>query len=204
MTLWTIMDQLLLNIHPQSIKSLENFVIGENFETIATIRNFLADINLQFFFLWGVEGSGKSHISEIVKRDNILVIEDIESYDNVGQIEVFNIFNDCKEKNKKLFITGSNSPNNMGLRTDLASRLSWGLVYQIKVLTDAKKKIALLVHAKQKGMLFDEKVVEYCMKYLKRDLHYLIATLDALDSWSLKEKKQISIPLLKKLLSKKE
>ena len=204
MTLKTIMDQLLLNIHPQSIKSLENFVIGENFETIATIRNFLADINLQFFFLWGVEGSGKSHISEIVKRDNILVIEDIESYDNVGQIEVFNIFNDCKEKNKKLFITGSNSPNNMGLRTDLASRLSWGLVYQIKVLTDAKKKIALLVHAKQKGMLFDEKVVEYCMKYLKRDLHYLIATLDALDSWSLKEKKQISIPLLKKLLSKKE
>ena len=204
MTLWTIMDQLLLNIHPQSIKSLENFVIGENFETIATIRNFLSDINLQFFFLWGVEGSGKSHISEIVKRDNILVIEDIESYDNVGQIEVFNIFNDCKEKNKKLFITGSNSPNNMGLRTDLASRLSWGLVYQIKVLTDAKKKIALLVHAKQKGMLFDEKVVEYCMKYLKRDLHYLIATLDALDSWSLKEKKQISIPLLKKLLSKKE
>jgi len=197
------MDQLLLNIHPQSIKSLENFVIGENFETIATIRHFLTDINLQFFFLWGDKGSGKSHISEIVKRDNILVIEDIESYDNIGQIEVFNIFNDYKENNKKLFITGSNSPNNMGLRSDLASRLSWGLVYQIKVLTDAKKKLALLSHAKQKGMLFDNKVIEYCMKHLKRDLHYLIATLDALDSWSLKEKKPITTQLLKKLLAKK-
>ena len=197
------MNQLLLNIHPQPIKSLENFVIGENFETIATIRNFLSDINLQFFFLWGDKGSGKSHISEIVKRDNILVIEDIDTYDNIGQIEVFNIFNAYKENNKKLFITGSNSPNNMGLRSDLSSRLSWGLVYQIKALTDAKKKLALLGHAKQKGMLFDNKVIEYCMKHLKRDLHYLIATLDALDSWSLKEKRPITVQLLKKLLTEK-
>jgi DnaA family protein len=42
------------------------------------------------------------------------------------------------------------------------------------------------------------------MRYLKRDLHYLIATLDALDNWSLKTKKLITIPLLKKLLAEKD
>ena len=194
------MDQLLLNIHPPSIKSLENFVIGDNFEAISIIKKFTTDKNLQFFYLWGVQGSGKSHLSSVVKNNNILVIEDIESMSDIEQIQAFSIFNNCKENGKKLFITGSNSPNNMGLRSDLASRLSWGIVYQIKALTDNEKKLALLNHSKQKGMSSNVKVIEYCMKNLKRDLHYLIATLDALDNWSLKTKKPMTIPLLKKLL----
>ncbi|MDA7843230.1 DnaA/Hda family protein [Methylophilaceae bacterium Uisw_097] len=198
------MDQLLLNIHPPSIKSLENFVIGDNFEAISVIKKFTTDKNLQFFYLWGVQGSGKSHLSSVVKNNNILVIEDIESMSDIEQIQAFSIFNNCKENGKKLFITGSNSPNNMGLRSDLASRLSWGIVYQIKALTDNEKKLALLNHSKQKGMSSNVKVIEYCMKNLKRDLHYLIATLDALDNWSLKTKKPMTIPLLKKLLETKE
>ena len=198
------MDQLLLNIHPPSIKSLENFVIGDNFEAISVIKKFTTDKNLQFFYLWGVQGSGKSHLSSVVKNNNILVIEDIESMSDIEQIQAFSIFNNCKENGKKLFITGSNSPNNMGLRSDLASRLSWGIVYQIKALTDNEKKLALLNHSKQKGMSSNLKVIEYCMKNLKRDLHYLIATLDALDNWSLKTKKPMTIPLLKKLLETKE
>ena len=198
------MDQLLLNIHPPSIKSLENFVIGDNFEAISVIKKFTTDKNLQFFYLWGVQGSGKSHLSSVVKKNNILVIEDIESMNDIEQIQAFSIFNNCKENGKKLFITGSNSPNNMGLRSDLASRLSWGIVYQIKALSDNEKKLALLNHSKQKGMSSNVKVIEYCMKNLKRDLHYLIATLDALDNWSLKTKKPMTIPLLKKLLEIKE
>ena len=198
------MDQLLLNIHPPSVKSLENFVIGDNFEAISVIKKFTTDKNLQFFYLWGVQGSGKSHLSSVVKNNNILVIEDIESMSDIEQIQAFSIFNNCKENGKKLFITGSNSPNNMGLRSDLASRLSWGIVYQIKALTDNEKKLALLNHSKQKGMSSNVKVIDYCMKNLKRDLHYLIATLDALDSWSLKTKKPMTIPLLKKLLETKE
>ena len=92
----------------------------------------------------------------------------------------------------------------MGLRSDLASRLSWGIVYQIKALSDNEKKLALLNHSKQKGMSSNVKVIDYCMKNLKRDLHYLIATLDALDNWSLKTKKPMTIPILKKLVETKE
>ena len=197
------MDQLLLNIHPPSEKTLENFIIGDNVEAISTLKNFLDTKNLHFFYLWGAAGSGKSHLSEVVKKNNIEVIEDIETFNNFEQISAFNFFNDCKENNKKLFVTGSNSPKNMGLREDLASRLSWGLVFQIKALTDDEKKLALLSHAHQKGILLDKKVIEYCMKYLKRDLHYLIATLDALDNWSLKTKKPITIPLLQKLIAER-
>ena len=199
-----MMDQLLLDIQTPTVKSLENFIIGDNAEAISIIKKFILDKNLQFFYLWGVEGSGKSHLSNVVKRSNIFVIEDIETKNNIEQVEAFNIFNDCKENGKKLFITGANSPNNMGLRSDLASRLSWDLVYQIKPLSDSEKKLALLNHSKQKGMSCNENIIEYCMKHLQRDLHYLIATLDALDNWSLKMKKPITIPLLKKLLENNE
>jgi DnaA family protein len=199
-----MMDQLLLDIQTPKVKSFENFIIGDNFEAISIIKKFITDKNLQFFYLWGVEGSGKSHLSDVVKKDNIFVIEDIDIKNDIEQVEAFNIFNDCKENGKKLFITGANSPNNMGLRSDLASRLSWGLVYQIKPLTDTDKKLALLSHSKQKGMSCNENVIEYCMRHLQRDLHYLIATLDALDNWSLKMKKPITIPLLKKLLDNNE
>ena len=195
-----MMDQLLLDIQTPKVKSFENFIIGDNSEAISIIKKFMTDKNLQFFYLWGVEGAGKSHLSDVVKKDNIFVIEDIDIKNDIEQVEAFNIFNDCKENGKKLFITGANSPNNMGLRSDLASRLSWGLVYQIKPLTDSEKKLALLNHSKQKGMACEENIIEYCMKHLQRDLHFLIATLDALDNWSLKMKKPITIPLLKKLL----
>ena len=199
-----MMDQLLLDIQTPTVKSLENFIIGDNAEAISIIKKFILDKNLQFFYLWGVEGSGKSHLSDVVKRSNIFVIEDIETKNNIEQVEAFNIFNDCKENGKKLFITGANSPNNMGLRSDLASRLSWDLVHQIKPLSDSEKKLALLNHSKQKGMSCNENIIEYCMKHLQRDLHYLIAILDALDNWSLKMKKPITIPLLKKLLENNE
>ena len=63
-----MMDQLLLDIQTPKVKSFENFIIGDNFEAISIIKKFLTDKNLQFFYLWGVEGSGKSHLSDVVKR----------------------------------------------------------------------------------------------------------------------------------------
>ena len=109
----------------------------------------------------------------------------------------------CRQHlHNKLVITGNGAPNKMNLRPDLASRLSWELVYQIKPLTDDEKRVALEYYAVQKGMSFDRKIISYCMANLKRDLPSLISTLDALDEWSLKAKRPITIPLLIQLLKK--
>ena len=54
----------------------------------------------------------------------------------------------------------------------------------------SEKKLALLSHAKRKGMsCLIRNVIEYCMRNLQRDLHYLIATLDASRSLVLKNEK---------------
>jgi len=194
------MDQLLLNIHPSAEKTLQNFVIGNNQECIEALNNFVLSNNNQFIYLWGDKGSGKSHLSEALSSQDITIIEDIDTFNEKLQIETFYLFNQHKTTHKKLLLTGSNAPTHMGLREDLSSRLSWGLVYQLKGLTDTEKILALEHHAKEKGMSLNLNVLVYCMKHLKRDLPSLITTLDALDEWSLKTKKPITIPLLKQLI----
>ena len=88
----------------------------------------------------------------------------------------------------------------MNLRVDLATRLAWGLVYQLQPLNDVEKAIALNTHAFERGMRLPVEVVDYCLQNLRRDLPTLMATLDALDVWSLTMQKPITVPMLRKLL----
>ena len=196
------MDQLLLNIHPVPKKTMGNFVVGKNSECLSSIENLISFNDHFFMYIWGESGSGKSHLASALRSKNVNVIEDVEKLDNDQQIKLFNLFNESKKLHKKLVITGNDAPNKMNLRPDLASRLSWELVYQIKLLTDNEKKVALESYAAQKGMSLDKKIISYCMANLKRDLHSLILTLDALDEWSLKAKRPVTIPLLIQLLKK--
>ena len=194
------MDQLLLNIHPNPKKTLENFVVGKNTECLSSIKKLLNSNELFFIYIWGEDGSGKSHLASALKNQKITVIEDVEILSDNEQIKLFNLYNESKKTNTKLVITGSDAPNNLNLREDVSSRLNWELVYQLKALTDNEKKIALTKHAEAKGIALDKKIIDYCMANLNRDLHYLIATIDALDEWSLKTKRPITITLLKQLL----
>ena len=177
------MDQLLLNIHPNPKKTLENFVVGKNAECLSSIKKLLTSDELFFIYIWGEDGSGKSHLATALKNQKITVVEDVEILSDREQIDLFNLFNESKKTNTKLVITGSESPNNLNLRRDVSSRLNWQLVYQLKTLTDNEKKIALTKHAEGKGIVLDKKIIDYCMANLNRDLHFLIATIDALDEW---------------------
>jgi|TARA_B110000261_G_scaffold163971_1_gene211585 DnaA family protein len=197
------MEQLLLNIKLPIQKTFDNFIVGNNKECFDLLHNFVLPNNDVFFiYLWGENGCGKSHLAEAIKNKNITIIEDIDQADENEQIDIFNIFNEHKSANKKLLVTGNNNPNKMMLRDDLASRLSWGLVYKINLLSDAEKKLALTQYAKDRGLNLKIEVIEYLLRYYKRDLHSLIATLDALDRWSLKTKRPITIPLLKEMNQK--
>ena len=157
------MDQLLLNIHPVPKKTMGNFVVGKNSECLSSIENLISFNDHFFMYIWGESGSGKSHLASALRSKNVNVIEDVEKLDNDQQIKLFNLFNESKRLHKKLVITGNDAPNKMNLRPDLASRLSWELVYQIKLLTDNEKKVALESYAAQKGMSLDKKIISYCM-----------------------------------------
>ncbi len=195
------MKQLLLDIKPAAPPSLQNFMAGRNAEALASLTAALnQNSSSHFIYLWGEAGSGKSHLLSACAAHNVTVVDDVHLLDAEAQIALFNRYNQLKENHGALITAGLHAPTQMGLRDDLATRLAWGLVYQLHALNDAEKSLALQNHALERGMRLPSEVVDYCLRYLRRDLSTLMATLDALDEWSLTTKKPITVPLLRQLL----
>lgn len=205
------MKQLLLDIQPAALPTLDNFVVGRNAEALHSLRLAASgNKDARFIYLWGSNGSGKSHLlqacAELARQHNVhlVVAENVQRLSEEQQIDLFNIYNqlraDTSDHGGVLLASGDAAPAQMGLRDDLATRLSWGLVYQLHPLTDEEKSQALRTHAQERGMKLPEDVVDYCLRHLRRDLPTLLATLDALDEWSLTEKKPVTVPMLRKLL----
>jgi DnaA family protein len=195
------MKQLLLDIKPASPASLQNFMAGRNAEALASLMAAVHPSGAShFIYLWGEAGSGKSHLLKACAAQNVMVVDDVHLLSADAQIDLFNRYNQIKETHGSLITAGLHAPTQMGLRDDLATRLAWGLVYQLHALNDAEKSLALQNHAMERGMRLPNEVVDYCLRYLRRDLSTLMATLDALDEWSLTTKKPITVPLLRQLL----
>lgn len=201
------MKQLLLDIQPLAPATLDNFIADSNEEALHSLKMAIDGANeARFIYLWGAPGSGKSHLLQAchdlaLERDLPLsVVDDVHTLDEEAQIELFNYFNQLRASDGILITSGNAAPTQMGLRDDLATRLAWGLVYQLHPLSDEEKAKALKTHAKERGMKLPDEVVDYCLRYLRRDLPTLMAILNALDKWSLTEKKPITVPMLKKML----
>lgn len=201
------MKQLLLDIQPLAPPTLDNFIAGRNAEALHSLQMTLGgNADVHFIYLWGAQGSGKSHLLQACinfaheHQLPLCVVDDVNTLDDEAQIALFNDFNQLRASGGMLITSGNAAPTQMGLRDDLATRLAWGLVYQLHPLTDEEKAQALKTHAKERGIKLPDEVVDYCLRYLRRDLPTLMAVLDALDVWSLTEKKPVTVPMLKKLL----
>lgn len=198
------MKQLLLDIQPPALPSFENFIIGRNAEAVNSLIQALSPNPQQrFIYLWGEHGSGKTHLIEACKSTGItqlICADDVDKLNDEEQISLFNIYNQLRAEGGVLIATGSAAPTQMGLRDDLATRLAWGLVYQLHPLTDEEKAMALKNHALERGMKLPDEVLDYCLRYLRRDMLSLMATINALDEWSLTYKRPVTLPLLRQLL----
>lgn len=215
------MKQLLLDIQPAPLPTLENFVPGGNNELLQALRNLVEGVSSQrSLVLWGPSGSGKTHLLRAAAlqqqaalyldapsatdinsvQGDFVALDHVERLGDDAQIALFNLFNRFREQGKVLLVAASSAPSQLALRDDLKTRLGWGLVYQVVSLTDAEKAEALQQHARERGMRLPEEVVEYCLRHLRRDLPTLMATLDALDDWSLTAKKPVTVAVVRQMM----
>lgn len=195
------MKQLLLNIQPPAAPSFDNFITGQNAEALGSLHAVIdGQATTRFVYLWGSHGSGKTHLLLAAQAMGAHIADDVHMLDEESQILLFDTYNHIKADGGMLVTAGLHAPAQLGLRDDLATRLAWGLVYQLQPLSDDEKADALKAHARDRGMRLPDEVIAYCLRYLRRDLPTLMAVLDTLDKWSLTTKKPVTVPALKKML----
>jgi len=217
--------QLLLDIRPELRPRLDNFIIGNNAELIARLRTLTDPGMFDQIYIWGPPGSGRSHLLlatcaaaedkcrpvHLVRGNelgddlpltpgSLVIVDDVDTLDESGQITLFRAFNSARLSGLALLLSGQLPPLHLALREDLRTRIGSTLIYEVKPLSDEEKAAAIHNHALQRGIRIDDEVVRYLLRHGRRDFNSLMAVLEALDRVSLEQQRQVTLPLLRKIM----
>jgi len=221
------MRQIPLAIGPEPAWTFDNFLPGAN---AAAVAHLLA---LQSaappVYLWGVSGSGKTHLLHAVveqalsrgqsaawfdaavpapwqapERAAWIVVDECDRLDAAQQQSAFALFVEAGAHPACMLAAGRVPPVDLAVREDLRTRLGWGHVFAIEPLGEGEARSALRREADRRGTFLSDEVMDYLMTRFARDLKHLMSQLDRLDEFSLSTKRVITVPLLKQMLAEEE
>jgi len=119
------------------------------------------------------------------------------------EVAIFDLINRVRETGRTLLIMSADqSPVNLPVQLpDLASRLTWGEVYQLAPLNDKQKIDVLQKAAYQRGIELPDETANFLFKRLERDMKTLFNALEKLDQASLQAQRKLTIPFVKEILA---
>ncbi|WP_353134147.1 DnaA regulatory inactivator Hda [Limnohabitans sp.] len=180
-------------------------------------------------YMWGVSGSGKTHLLRAVQaalRDQgsavgwmdatvaeptafddawrVVILDDAHLFTAVQQHAAFNWFVNATTpsdgQQRWVLAAGSVPPSDLALREDLRTRLGWGHIFQLQVLSEAERRAVLRQQADDRGVFLSDEVMDFMLNRFSRDLSSLIQLLNQLDVYALQTQRAITIPLIKAML----
>ena len=228
--------QIPLSVGLRDDATFENFLTYQNLQAkqlLESIAGGLTGQDNQYVYLWGVSGSGCSHLLQaachrIEEKGNqgfYLPLDGLMAYgpevldgledmalvcldhiqvvagDPAWERALFHLYNRLRDNGRTLVIAGSHPPRQLDIKLkDLSSRLSWGLVFQIKGLDDDAKIEALRLRAHGRGIELTDEVLFFILHRSPRNMGQLFTILDRLDQASLTAKRKVTIPFIKDTL----
>ena len=180
-------------------------------------------------YVWGESGSGKTHLlraAQAALRDQgcpvgwmdasvaepsafddawrVVILDDVHLYTAVQQHAAFNWFVNATApsdgQQRWVLAAGGMPPSDLALREDLRTRLGWGHIFQLQVLSETERRAVLRQQADDRGVFLSDEVMDFMLNRFSRDLSSLIQLLDQLDSYALQTQRAITIPLIKAML----
>lgn len=142
-------------------------------------------------------------IFEDMEHQRYVCIDDVDAIigDRAWEEALFHFYNRARENQVSLLVSARHAPQQLHcLLPDLQSRLTWGLVLEIKTLTDAEKIDALKMRATLRGFSLSNEVGNYLIRHYPRHMHDLFAVLEALDQASLAAKRRLTIPFVRSVM----
>jgi DnaA family protein len=221
------LEQLVFELAPPEPPRLSNFLPGRNGELVAALTRFVSGAGSDpCFLIWGAPGTGKTHLlraamtlatehclemhfhegpgaidSDPARIPAALVaIDRIDEADPAQAGRIFTLYNALRQRGGRLVAASRLPLATLALREDLRTRLGWGLVYEVLPLADDEKPEALAAYARGRGFDLSAEVIDYLLRHGRRDMPSLLASLAALDRFSLAAKRPITVPLLRQWL----
>lgn len=176
-------------------------------------------------YLWGEGGCGKTHLLEAVRaalhergivagrlhagladppefdeRWSVVLLDDVHLYTAVQQHTAFNWFVNAQSLQRGVVAAGALPPADLPLREDLRTRLGWGHVFHLQVLSESERRAVLRQAADSRGVILTDDVIDYMLHRFSRDLGSLMELLAQLDGYALQTQRAITIPLIRAML----
>ena len=141
---------------------------------------------------------------EFDPRWQAVVFDDVDRFDAAQQHVAFNWFvhamTPASGAPRWVLAAGRLPVADLDLREDLRTRLGWGQVFGLHLLSDAEVRLALQDAARHRGLALGEEVVNYMQRRFARDTGSLMGLLRLLDEYALQNQRAITIPLIKQML----
>ena len=221
------MKQIALDIGLARGPTLANFCAGPNEAALRHLQLWAGSPTRSPVptYLWGAGGSGKTHLLKSVEealREQgatsgwldasmlepppfneawaVVLMDDVHLYTAVQQHAAFNWFVNAQTLQRGVLAAGAAPPADLKLREDLRTRLGWGHVFALQVLSEPERRAVLRQSADARGVFLGDEVMDYMLTRFSRDLGSLMGLLDQLDGYALQTTRAITIPLIKSML----
>lgn len=138
-----------------------------------------------------------------LERLDLVAVDDVQTIagDAIWERALFDLFNRMREQGRRLLTAANAAPDTLPLGLpDLRSRLQWGPRYCLLPLTDADCEKLVIKSACRRGMALSSDQARYIMNYHARDPTSLLTLVERIDSLSLREQRQPSIPLIRRAM----
>ena len=197
--------QILKNILLNSDKGAQIFIDyqdsnGKSYLLQAICNDFSNSHNSSIYIPMKEAINLDPSILQGVSQLNLICIDDIELINNYGkwQIALFNLINECYEKESILLLSGS--INKLEAIPDLVSRIKKMEILKLEAINDDELLKATKAISKNLNIEISQKNMNYLINNSKRDIKTIFRTLSQLEKESLERKKSIGLNLIKEVI----
>jgi DnaA-homolog protein len=169
----------------------------------------------RFVLCWGAVGTGKTLLCHALNNQcqaiflssastvtdfeaahsaQAVVLDDVHALNPAQALAAFDCYNHIRAtSHKRWWATSRVPPSHMaGVLPDLASRMAWGLVFELLPLSDEDSIVVLQAQAQRLGFDLSAETAQYLLLRLERNLAALAQHMGSLNHHALTLKKPVT------------